>query len=304
MENRFEHTPEEEEKGWGAYATPPPTSGFGRSHNDANTGPGGQGSMLNYSSQPHKSLCSKVQEMLPSLLEQDGEIRPEMASSLYAHLSVCPPCKREYTEMQSVLSMLEALPSLDIPMDYSSAIMRQIQLGNLPNTDREKTLPIMASAPLAAENSVKNRSANVQTTSQRAQQQLTSVHSLTGTSLSTHYGVVRIGQQLLQRLIATAVGLALIAFFLSLNWGRQMLGANLEMAGEWLGQIGDTLKQVPVLGQIVASIVSALSQMSSSISEAYHSVGALAAQGIALNVGLGAAYYFWVRKNRAPRMRI
>ena len=62
MENRFDHTSPEEQQGWGAYATPPPV-------------PGQLNSPRSLAGQA--SLCARVREMLPALLENDGEIRPD-----------------------------------------------------------------------------------------------------------------------------------------------------------------------------------------------------------------------------------
>src|SRR5438067_387098 len=101
MENRFEHTPPEEQQGWGAYATPPPYPDQQNSyHSELPQG---------------MNLCARVRDMLPSLLENDGEIRPEMAAALYGHLAVCPGCAREFEEMQRVVAVLEALPPAEMP---------------------------------------------------------------------------------------------------------------------------------------------------------------------------------------------
>jgi len=65
--------------------------------------------------------------MLPDLLENDGSVRPEMATAIYAHLAVCPGCSREYDQMQRVIARIEALPPAEMPMDFSGVIMRRIQ---------------------------------------------------------------------------------------------------------------------------------------------------------------------------------
>src|ERR1043165_2965068 len=98
MENRFEQTPPEEQQGRGAYATPPPVSGAQNIPADITP------QYLRHSVTPQLpqdvSLCQRVQEKLPYLLENDGEITPHLAKALYGHLAVCPNCSREFDESQ------------------------------------------------------------------------------------------------------------------------------------------------------------------------------------------------------------
>src|SRR5258708_1114651 len=65
MENRFEHS-QPEEQGWGAYVTPPRYTG--PEHTEPSV------------RRTQTGLCARVVEMLPALLENDGDIRPEMAT--------------------------------------------------------------------------------------------------------------------------------------------------------------------------------------------------------------------------------
>src|SRR5579872_4521143 len=132
MENRFEHLPPEENQGWGAYATPPTPPG--QQHNQQ-------------ASQPSSSaLCARVRDSLPYLLENDGEISPQMATALYGHLSVCAGCAREFDEMQQVVHLVETLGQAELPMDFSVRIMRHIQSGQ---TSAEAALKDAAARPFA-----------------------------------------------------------------------------------------------------------------------------------------------------------
>src|SRR5438552_1551000 len=129
MENRSEHIPPEQ--GWGAYATPPTYP----SHSAyQRPDPPGAEAQLNQESTlpPQANLCAWVREKLEPLLENDDEIRPEMATALYGHLAVCQGCAQAFEQIQKVVAMLEALPPLELPMDYAPLILRRIQAGTGP----------------------------------------------------------------------------------------------------------------------------------------------------------------------------
>ncbi len=120
MENRFENTPPEEKQGWGAYATPPPYPGKKSTPEQANNLP-----VL-----PHDAtMCDRVREKLPFLMENsDGEIAADTSRALYGHLSVCETCSREFDDHHRMASYLDAIPQMQLPMDFTGAIQRRIQL--------------------------------------------------------------------------------------------------------------------------------------------------------------------------------
>ena len=125
MENRFENTPPEEKQGWGAYATPPPYPGQKSTPEQTNNLP-----VL----PQDLTMCHLVREKLPYLLENtDGDILSvDTVRALYGHLSVCATCSHEFDEHQRIISCLHALPQVQMPMDFTGAIQRRIQVQAMP----------------------------------------------------------------------------------------------------------------------------------------------------------------------------
>jgi anti-sigma factor RsiW len=70
------------------------------------------------------SLCTRVRESLPELLE--GLLDAMTAEAIRAHLKACYLCKREYDEMQATIRLLEALPFVDPAKDFAPVIMASI----------------------------------------------------------------------------------------------------------------------------------------------------------------------------------
>jgi hypothetical protein len=294
MENRFEHTPPEEQQGWGRYATPPPVPG--------------QENSFHADMPPEMRLCSRVRVLLPHLIENDGEVRPEMTSQIYGHLSVCPACAHEFDEMNRVVAVLETMPPAEMPMDFSSVIMRRLQSPNGPVPHGVPPLPSRAaSSPIlgeaartaAREDSLRtqfpssgSKTASVSRTLQKlATQTRQETWTYTGTSA-------------LQRLTVAGVLTAILAFFLSTSLGRQSVGVNLETARLWLTQISDTLERVPLLGRMVAFIFAALTQVGSLLDSTYRDLGGMAVRGLTLDIALCVvAYYFLVTRRQRGQMR-
>jgi hypothetical protein len=266
MENRFEPIPSEQQR-WGS-ALPPPL----RSH-----------APQDIEAQNAQALCLRVQDMLPSLIEHDGDIRPEIASAVYGHLAVCPECAREFDTMQRLVALVEDLPALELPMDYSGLIMQRIQEENL------------AAAALFLPHETITAPPVLDTALETTSSSLNEAHSR---SLLERAG-------LMPRLLLVG---ALTAAFLLLavsEWGRASLSISAETLGSWLGQVAHIARHLPVLGWIVEAACNALNHVSHSIQQAYRSLGTRAAQGLVLDVALFAgAYVLLSRRNRARQYGI
>ena len=202
MENRhLENTPPEDQSGWGAYATPPPNS-LGSA---GNTLSGGQNKA------EQMSLCDRVRDLLPALLENDGDIRPEMAATLYGHLSACPGCAQEFNEMQRIVALLESLGPAPMPADYSDLILRRIRTEIGPLTERVSPLPSPAASSIFGE-----AAATAPTETERA------VAAKISSSGLQEEGLVTLPNlRLWERLTLTGMFSALLAFLLSTAWGRE-----------------------------------------------------------------------------------
>jgi len=281
MENRFEHSPPEEQ-GWGAYASPP-------KYGLRNTG-----------------LCADVRKMLPDLLENDGSVRPEMATAIHAHLAICRGCSRDYDQMQRVIARIEAMPPAELPMDFSSLIMQQILAQS--GTERAVTVPqSRAQPPLSlsqSDQSVFDRKLASPISAAMSASAVTSVVAREMVSGQRSHSNSQVGAQLWQRCTVGALLSAILAFFLNNAWGRQMLSVNVGTATSWLDQIGESMSRLPVLGGIAGLVFSALAQASGLLSETYHSLGSLAVRGLALDIAMGALAYYYVLTRRQRERRL
>jgi len=302
MENRFEHLPPEEKQGWGAYATPPSL-------------PGQQHNSPVYQSQQASPLCARVRDALPALLENEGEINPPMASALYGHLSVCPGCAREFDEMQRVIHLVESLGPAELPMDFSAMILRRIQGLPTPADLAHKDAVTRPFAPASSASSVNGLPANTEVPrrkladgGQSAQtampRQKTSLN--VGTTLLEEQDLLlRAGTHLWERLTLAGLLSVGMTLFLMTQWGGQMMGANLNLVLAWLGQVGETLRRVPLLGALFAVMLSALAQVGDLLGDTYRTMGGLAAHGLALDIALCAGvYYLFLRRQRGQMRRI
>jgi len=113
----------------------------------------------------------------------------------------------------------------------------------------------------------------------------------------THTGV-QTGMNLWQRWVMAAVLSMAALFCLTTAWGRQMLGANVETSKVWLGQVGDMLKNVPLLGWLANIVFAALSGVSEILEATFRALGSLAARGLAVDVALFAAACFFLAARR------
>ncbi len=268
MESRFDFNPEQEgEAGWKSSLPPQSSTGTGAKESQETQVP-----LRNTG-----NLCARVSEMLPSLIEGDGEIRPEMATAIYGHLAVCPDCAKEYDRQQRTVMLLEQLPLLDLPKDFSGLVMDRIQ----------------AEMGSYKDGVLKRQQANhAETLSRLSQSNETAVVSTQSAALYSHLS-------LHQRAVLTGLFAALLLFFLASEWGRTALGGNAEAIISWLRGAGDASHSLPVLGQTVQTALSGLSQMAETIRESFVTLGATAAQGLAIDAALGAgAFLLYSRRGR------
>lgn len=295
MENRSEHIPPEQ--GWGAYATPPayPSHKAYQSQEPlrAEAELDGETTLP-----PQTSLCARVREKLQPLFEEDETIRPEMATAIYGHLAVCPGCSAEYEQIrymdQKLVALLEALPPMDLPMDYSRLIMQQIQADRGAVSGAAGAFPTLA-ASSANFGEVATGAESEVTISRRALSEQTQAKQTLGT---TQQSALQTGARLWQRMIMAAIVSAIAFFCMATSWGRQMLGANLETMRVWIGQVGDMLNRVPLMGQLANNVFAALSGVSEALETSFRELGALAGRGLAIDVALFAAACFFLAAQR------
>ena len=285
MEHKFEHDPQENTRSWGAYATPPPIPGQTHKTEPQHLVPQRATAV---------SLCARVQEMLPPLLENDGSIRPEMASAVRAHLAACLDCSREYKTLQRVAMLVEKMPLAELPTDFSARIMQRIQAEHQPAAPEAVVRAEVSIQTPAAKNTaktaVKNTKINTATRTATTQKS-----GLTQTAWTMHT------LAMWQKVTLAGMFAATLAFFLSTAWGRALLGTRLETALQFLSQVTEAVRRVPVLGWIADYAFNALSQAEQTLQMAYRSMGAGAAQGLALDVALCAGAGFALAMQKRTR---
>ncbi|GEM_PF-2000245 len=314
MENRFDHN-QPEEQGWGGYVTPPGAPG----RNSYRPG-----------SQPlETALCQRVREMLPHLLENDGEIRPEMARQVYGHLSVCTGCAGEFDEMQNVILLMEKMPPAELPQDFSQIIMQRILSPDGPIPQRPPLrVPMNLADPQNTAAVVRTQETTTRpmraalgqpqfngalstvkvTPSVGAAQRLTT-QNVTPSVIQNVIQNVSVQTQsstltTVQRLTAASVLTAVMAFLMTTPWGRNALSSDLDALQAWMQQMGDALSRVPVFGRLTAYLFAAMTQMSDSVSETYRTLGATAAKGLTIDIALCACACFFLAARRQRSQRI
>jgi hypothetical protein len=286
MENRFENTPPEEKQGWGAYATPPPYPGQ-KSPEQTNKLP-----VL-----PQVlTMCDRVRERLPYLMENsDGEISADTVRALYGHLSVCETCSREFDEHQRIVSYLDAMPPVQMPMDFTGAIQRRIQVQAMsPQTEA-----VVSPAATRAFGTPPVTAQNCSSTPVIAKRTLTSsaavISTLKKTTTTSTLQLTGLENGLMRRLTTGSITAAIMAYYVSSSWGREMLGANITAIRAWLDQIGAVFGRIPILGRLALLVFTALAQIGDLLGNTYRTVGDMAVRGLAMDIGVCmAAYYFLV----------
>ncbi len=289
MENRFEHN-EPEEHTWKKYLPP--------NNSPLNAPETNQQQQQQKVSQD--ALCAWVCEQLSYLLDNDGSVRPEQAAGIHGHLALCRHCAQEWEDMQNVVGLVESLPPVELPRDFSGLIMQRIELQNAPLVPHTLTpQPIaenyaLAQAVTTARTKVTPAQATEQKTlTQTAQQTLSTTQTQQSRS------------QLVQRMSAGSALSGILAYFLSTAWGRQMLGANVTTASAWLGQAADVLRSVPVVTWIFGLIFSALAQVNTMLNSTYHAMGTAAAVGFGMDVAICAfAYMYLSARRRNAQMQL
>ena len=303
MENRFDHNPPEEQ-GWGNYVKPP-------------------GAYLSGSVPLETALCQRVREMLPHLLENDGDVRPEMARQVYGHLSVCSSCTGEFDEMQHVIQLMEKMPPAEMPQDFSQIIMQRILSPDGPIPQRPPLrVPLNLADPQSAVAAVRTQDTATRptraalgqpqfndaltpvkvTSSLSAPQRLTAQHVSKNVNVQTQGGILTT----FQRLTAASVLTAVMAFLMTTAWGRNALSSDVDALQVWMQQMGDALNRVPLFGRLTAYLFAAMTQMSDSVSETYRTLGATAAKGLTIDIALCACACFFlaVRRQRSRQVGI
>ena len=283
MENKFEHN-EPEQQNWKKYLQPvnPPQTVQ-------------QPQQQNVS---QDALCAWVCEQLSYLLDNDGSVRPEQAAGIHGHLALCRHCAQEWEEMQNVVALVENLPPVALPRDFSRLVMQRIEKQNAPFAQRSASpQPIgKTDAHTQAVASIRVKVAADQTVEQKT---LTLHTQETLSTTQTQQTQTR--SQLMQRVSAGSVLSGLLAYFLSTAWGRQMLGAmgaNVNIVSAWLGQTADVLRSVPVVTWIFGLIFSALAQANAMLSHTYHAMGTMAAVGLGMDVAVCAFAYMYLNNRR------
>lgn len=285
MENRFEHNPPEERTDWGKYGSPlPPLF------------PNSEVQQQQYVEPLQRTLCVRVREMLPHLLENDGTIRPEMATAVYGHLSVCPHCSREFEEMQRVVALVEALAPPELTQDFAPLIMQRIQTNMNTLHDGVPLRPLSPVGSRVGSASVHDTAPKQTNTTVKVtrgiQKTRNTTHSTSLLESATLTG---------QKLLASVVLMTVIVFFLSTAWGREVLGVTVESAAGWIGQIVGGLKSTPLVGPLADAIYGTLAQVGETLASSFRILGANAVRGLAIDAALCAGgYYFLVarRNNR------
>jgi hypothetical protein len=294
MENRTEHTPEEEPQGWGAYALPPSYSAEQGQSNSAQQG-----------------WCFRVREMLPDLLENDGAVQPDMSAALHAHLAVCPACGREFEALSRVIALVEALGPVEMPADLSEAIMQRIRLQQNPQAPEASSLPFVSSASFATASAAEtDRRAEARQTetaqapstarigrSEKADSISKAIESLVGRQAVQ----VDLPAEVWRRLVLATLLAAIAVVWLLTPAGRADLGINVQEFGDWLGQVAQVLCSIPVLGALFGALVESLGTIANMLESSFRPMGAGVVDGCLLDGLLALVICRHVARRRVSR---
>jgi len=251
MENRFENIPPEEKLGWGAYATPPPIPGHKPAAEQLNTRP-----VL----PQDLSMCDRVRDKLPNLMENsDGEMSADTVRALYGHLSVCASCSKDFDDQQRIAQYLDAIPMVQMPMDFTGAIQRRIQIQTISPQTQAVVSPATSRAFGTPASSTQNSSSAA-----IGKRSLTSgaavISTLKKTKTSTTLQISQIESGLMRRFTSGGITSAIMASFVSSAWGREMLVQNITAVRAWLDQIAAAFGRIPVFGRLALLAFTALAQ--------------------------------------------
>ncbi|MCS6777073.1 MAG: hypothetical protein RMJ43_05190 [Chloroherpetonaceae bacterium] len=292
MENRFEHIPPEERSDWGHYVRPPGTPENTQQLGDARS----------------SYLCVRVQSMIPHLLEHDGEVRPEIASSAQAHIATCAQCARYYTQMQQVISLLETLEPPEMPVDFAPAIRQRIQAEYHRAQGAPRASFPAASLSTGREEAPAGSNATQQQARSAGVRRVRNVRLCTASTLQTHPDeqTVLTGRVVAfwRQLTGTGLLLAVLGVLLLTEWGRQAIGVNLDTVSALLAQIVDAVAHVPVIGSIVAAVAAVLTQAAGILHATYRASEWFSMLGLAIDISICVVgYYLIVARRRQHRAR-
>jgi hypothetical protein len=247
----------------------------------------GQGSSGARTAVQAAALCDRVREKLQPLLDNDLSIQPEMATALYGHLAVCTECAAEFASMRRMLNMLETMASPELPIDYAPHIMQRIQAGDFA-TSMEAERRVAPGPTFAASLPVSEEVATIER--RRVVESVSAIRS------------AETRQTFWQRVIGSVALSGLFITLLASDWGRQMLGVDLETARLWLSQVGEHLEQVPVLGALIVSLSAALASMDDALSHSFTALGSMAGQTLAIELSIGLAAWLVLSSRRRVRI--
>ena len=188
------------------------------------------------------SLCLRVRERLQSLLEEDYEMRPEMAAALYGHLALCHDCAFEFEEMQRVVQLLKSIPMAEIPMDYSKVIMQRIIAQEEAHTEGTPPHPTRAASSLGF--SVISE----EVADHRAKRSAVRNHALNSSNQSVFQNEILQKQK---RIMATVALSGVFVLLMATRWGRELVGAGLFVLRQWAMQLAGGLRYVPAIELIL-----------------------------------------------------
>ena len=184
------------------------------------------------------NLCLRVRERLQSLLEEDYEMRPEMAAALYGHLALCHDCAFEFEEMQRVVRLLKSIPMAELPMDYSKVIMQRIIAQEESQTEATPPHPIQAASSLGF-SAISEEVADSR--SKRAAVQNHSKNSLNQSVFQNET------LQKQKKIMATVALSGVFVLLMATRWGRELVGGGLSTLKQWVTQLAGGLRHVPAV---------------------------------------------------------
>ena len=193
---------------------------------------------------PQASLCLRVRERLQSLLEEDYEMRPEMAAALYGHLALCHDCAFEFEEMQRVVRLLKTIPMADLPMDYSKVIMQRIMAQEEGKTEETSPHPTRAASSLVSSVIFEE----VAEPSPLVHAQRNETLSLKKRSLFQKETV-----QAQKKIIVSVAVSGMFVFLLATKWGRDFAEVGFTTFRHWITQFMSGPRPAPALQMILDS---------------------------------------------------
>lgn len=256
MENRHENTSSEQQQTWQTRYVPPPSTHY-QNPVTPNTETVESNQTQHNTSQAY--LCERVQEKLQALIENDPQIKPEMATALYGHLAVCADCVRVYESLKRVVELLDSIPMMELPVDYSLSIMRKIEEGNLqPGASPRPTYATSSLGFGGVAEKAEMQSTPLQAVASPISVQERKQYSPTN---STSQGV-----NLPRMLMAVALA-ATIAFLSCMEWGRAALAVNIDAVRTALQNLGGAIEAVPLLGDLVKAVTVSLLQIEQTLAK-------------------------------------